>query len=326
LRSLACEVSKNKEDFDMTTEIIINTVSVSDLRSMDKEHPNTHLVDVLPPDHFENVHIPGAKNACVFFVSFLDDLATIISDKKERVVVYGSSERSHDTKMAIEKMTRAGYLEVYELKGGIESWRQAGFTCEGNAIDQPDDPQTTLSLSDGTFIVDNDLSTIKWEGRNPNTCHFGTVGISEGDIRIRNGNISGKIEVNMNSIHNINLEGDELHPVLEAHLRSDDFFFTNMFPRAVLTFKEVSPIEPLWQTVPNFHVKGELLLRGVSAALDFDMTANLADDNVLTLEGHFDIDRTRWNIIYGSTRFFEHLGMHKVFDLISIQVRIAATR
>jgi rhodanese-related sulfurtransferase/polyisoprenoid-binding protein YceI len=308
----------------MTTQNIINTVSVADLRLMDKEHPNIHLVDVLPPDHFENVHIPGAKNACVFFVSFLDDLASIISDKKERIVVYGSSERSHDVKMAIEKMTRAGYLEVYELKGGIKAWREAGYVREGNAIDQPDDPQTKLSLSDGTFIIDNDLSTIKWEGRNPSTSHFGTVDISEGIIRSRNGNISGKIEVDMNSIHNINLEGDELQPVLEAHLRSDDFFFTSMFPKAVLTLEEVTPLEPLWQTTPNFHVKGELMLRGVNAALDFDMTANLADDNMLTLEGHFDIDRTRWNIIYGSTRFFEHLGMHKVFDLISIQIRIAA--
>ena len=306
--------------------ILPNTVLCADLKLMNKEQPNTHLIDVLPPDHFENVHIPGAKNACVFFVSFLDDLATIISDKKERVVVYGSSERSHDTKMAIEKMTRAGYLEVYELKGGIEAWREAGYACEGNAIDQPDDPQTTLSLSDGTFIVDNDLSTIKWEGRNPSTSHLGTVGISEGIIRIRSGNISGKIEVDMTSIHNINLEGDELHPVLEAHLRSDDFFFTSMFPKAVLTLKEVTPIEALWQTTPNYHVQGELELRGASASLDFDMTANLADDNMLTLEGHFDIYRTRWNIIYGSTRFFEHLGMHKVFDLISIQIRIAAVK
>jgi rhodanese-related sulfurtransferase/polyisoprenoid-binding protein YceI len=323
---LTCEVSENKEDFDMTTKNMINTVSVSDLRSMDKKHHNTHVVDVLPPDHFANVHIPGAKNACVFFVSFLDDLATIVSDKKERVVVYGSSERSHDAKMAIEKMTRAGFLEVYELKGGIEAWRRAGYACEGNAIDQPDDPQTTLSLSDGTFIVDNDLSTINWEGRNPSTSHFGTVGICEGLIHIRNENFSGKIEVDMNSIHNINLEGDELQPVLEAHLRSDDFFFTSMFPKAVLNFKEVTPIKPLWQTTPNFHVKGELMLRGVSASLDFDMTASLKDNNTLTLEAHFDIDRTRWNIIYGSTRFFEHLGMHKVFELISLQIRITATR
>ncbi|MCP3888849.1 MAG: rhodanese-like domain-containing protein, partial [Desulfobulbaceae bacterium] len=181
-----CEVSENNEGFDMTTESINKTVSVSDLRSMVKEHPNTHLLDVLPPEHFENLHIPGAKNACVFFVSFLDDLAAIISDKKMRIVVYGSSERSHDAKMAVEKMIRAGYLEVYELEGGIKNWREAGYACEGNAIDQPDDPQTTLSLSDGTFVIDNDLSTIKWEGCNPSTSHFGTVDISEGTVSSRN--------------------------------------------------------------------------------------------------------------------------------------------
>jgi len=41
----------------------------------------------------------------------------------------------------------------------------------------------------------------------------------------------------MNTIHNINLEGDELQPVLEAHLRSDDFFFTKLFPKAVFAVK-----------------------------------------------------------------------------------------
>ena len=56
------------------------------------------------------------------------------------------------------------------------------------------------------------------------------------------------------------------------------------------------------------------------------MTVSLTDNNTLTLEAHFDIDRTRWNVIYGSTRFFEHLGMHKVFDLISVQIRITALR
>jgi hypothetical protein len=44
----------------------------------------------------------------------------------------------------------------------------------------------------------------------------------------------------------------------------------------------------------------------------------------LAIEAHFDMDRTRWGIIYGSARFFEYLGMHLVFDLISFQVRIIA--
>jgi polyisoprenoid-binding protein YceI len=130
----------------------------------------------------------------------------------------------------------------------------------------------------------------------------------------------------MNTIHNINLEGDELQPVLEAHLRSDDFFFTKMFPKAVFTLKEAKRIEPGWMTAPNYHAKGELNLRGVSADLEFDATVAPIEDGSFVLEAHFDIDRTRWNVIYGSTRFFEHLGMHKVFDLLSFQIRIIAVR
>jgi polyisoprenoid-binding protein YceI/rhodanese-related sulfurtransferase len=312
----------------MTTETIFKTVSVSDLQSMNtaKEYANTHLLDVLPPDHFERVHLPGAKNACVFYVSFLNDVASILPDKTARVFVYGASTRSHDAKMAVEKMIRAGYQEVYGLEGGLEAWREAGYPCEGEAIAQKVDTRTTLSLADGVYTIDNAKSTIQWEGRNPTTSHFGTVSISKGDIRVEDGIINGMIEVAMNSIHNINLEGDELQSVLEAHLKSDDFFFTSMFPKAVFTVSQAVPIAPQWQTAPNFHVQGELTLRGVTAALDFDMTVNLADDKQLLLEAHFDIDRTKWNIIYGSTRFFEHLGMHKVFDLISIQLRITASR
>ncbi len=309
----------------MTTENSIQTLSVSDLHSMKKAYPDIRLIDVLPPDHFEKIHLPDAQNVCVFFVSFLNDVTTILPDKETRVVVYGASERSHDAKMAAEKMIRAGYQNIYALEGGIEAWREAGFNVEGSGTDQLIDGQTTLSLSDGSYTVENDLSTIRWEGRNANTSHFGTLGISTGEISVKDGYIRGTIEVDMNSIHNVNLEGDELHPVLEAHLKSDDFFFTSMFPKAVFTFNEVVSLLPQWQTVPNFHVNGELTLRGVTATLEFDMTASLADD-LLQLEAHFDLDRTRWSIIYGSTRFFEHLGMHKVFDLISIQLRIAARR
>ena len=130
----------------------------------------------------------------------------------------------------------------------------------------------------------------------------------------------------MTTIHNKNLQGNELQPVLESHLRSDDFFFTKLFPKAVFTIKKAVRIEPGWLTACNYHVDGELRLRGVSADLEFDATiVRIADDSVV-MEAHFDIDRTRWQVIYGSTRFFEHLGMHKVFDLISLQLRLVASR
>ena len=79
-------------------------------------------------------------------------------------------------------------------------------------------------------------------------------------------------------------------------------------------------------TAPNYHVKGEMKLRGVSADLEFDATVALIEDGSFAMEAHFDIDRTRWNVIYGSTRFFEYLGMHKVFDLLSFQIRLIVAR
>ena len=69
-------------------------------------------------------------------------------------------------------------------------------------------------------------------------------------------------------------------------------------------------------------LKGSLSLRGVTKNLDFPAIITVREDGSLGLEAHFDLDRTRWNIIYGSSRFFEHLGMHTVFDQISIELRL----
>jgi rhodanese-related sulfurtransferase len=310
----------------MNSKFDQNIIVASDLKTFLTEQPETVLIDLLPPDHFTGRHIPGAQNACVFQVSFLDDVAVAAPDKRVSIVVYGASQNSQDAATALEKLDRAGYENVTFLKGGLEAWRRAGYDIEGEAPDQQDDPQTTVTLPDGQYTIDVGASQVEWTGRNPNTSHFGTVEIAKGVIDIKDRKIKGMVEIDMNTIHNINLEGDELHPVLEAHLRSDDFFFTKMFPKAIFTVKEATRIEPGWSTIPNYHVNGELNLRGVSAELEFDATVAVIDDGSLIMEAHFDIDRTRWNVIYGSTRFFEHLGMHKVFELISFQIRMIAAR
>ncbi|MDX2479661.1 MAG: hypothetical protein QNK24_04915 [Desulfuromusa sp.] len=46
------------------------------------------------------------------------------------------------------------------------------------------------------------------------------------------------------------------------------------------------------------------------------------EDGKVAAEVHFDFDRTRWGVIYGSTKFFKHLGIHLVFDQISLPLRI----
>ncbi len=52
-----------------------NLVTANDLKTLLTEKLETVLIDLLSPEHFAGRHIPGAQNACVFQVSFLDDLA-----------------------------------------------------------------------------------------------------------------------------------------------------------------------------------------------------------------------------------------------------------
>lgn len=283
-----------------------------------------YLIDTLTGDQFRRRHLPGARNACVFEVTFIEQVKSITASKNSEILLYGSSRRSLDGVTAAEKLALDGYTRLHVLNGGIEAWRAAGLPLEGEAVDEPSDPQTLLTLEDRSYRVDPDQSIIEWRGRNPNTTHFGTVRIVSGELSAKSGIITGQFDIDMDSVANINLEGDELQPTLIAHLKSDDFFLTKIFPRAGFEINTAVPVKEPYLSLPNYEINGTLELRGVKAQQHFAATVSKTPENGLIAEAHFDIDRTRWGIIYGSARFFEYLGMHLVFDLISVQVRIVA--
>ncbi len=56
--------------------------------------------------------------------------------------------------------------------------------------------------------------------------------------------------------------------------------------------------------------------------LGFPAIVAIGLGGALTAEAHFDIDRTRWNVIYASGKFYEALGRHLVYDNISLSLRM----
>jgi polyisoprenoid-binding protein YceI/rhodanese-related sulfurtransferase len=310
----------------MSNEIEFDYVTPENLMAWIEQKKRFYLIHTLTNSHFQKVHLPGAQNACVFDVTFLDQMNSITDNKTAEIVLYGSSERSMDAFTAAEKLHVEGYQRMVILKGGIETWRSLNYPLEGESVDIPVDPETRLVLPDGKYRIDTEQSIIDWIGRNPNTKHFGTVRISEGQINIENGKITGVFEIDMNSIENRSLKGDDLEPVLVSHLKSEDFFFVKLFPTARFIINGGTLAENPYLSLPNFEIDGTLVLRGVKTDLSFPTTIANTDDNGWVAEAHFDIDRTRWKVIYGSTRFFEHLGMHLVFDLISFEVKIVAMK
>lgn len=280
------------------------------------------LIDVLTQDHFNKAHLPGAMNACVFEVSFIENVRKRVLDKDQVIIVYGSSDKSMDALKAAEKLMREGYRNVFAMEGGLKQWVASGMEVVGEDPAFLEQTETSPALIDAVYSIDVGNSIIEWIGRNPNTRNHGTIGLSKGEIIVRDGQIGGTFEIDMSSIKNINLEGDTLQPVLVNHLMSDDFFFVKTFPKATFTILSAYRIRQAISSEPNFEVDGILELRGVKNDIHFLANASGEQGGEIKIEAHFDIDRTRWGIIYGSTRFFEHLGMHVVFDFISIQLHL----
>ncbi len=295
----------------------LNAVGVCDFL----ERGEGVLVDTLPPEHFEARHIPGAVNSCVYEVIFLDTLAGLVPEKLTRTVLYGAGPKSRDCRVAADKLARAGYTNVAIFPGGLEAWRAEGNPLEGTDPQAVEPPHPALELEPKAYALLPEESVIRWSGRNNSGGHHGLLFVSKGMFD-GSGELSASFTLDMTSLWNLDLEGDEMQPVLEAHLKSDDFFFTTLFPEAVFTTTRIKLVEDGEITRPNAMMQGVLALRGMENEIAFPAhIRNLADGRIVVI-GNLDFDRTQWGVIYGSSRFFQYLSYHVVFDFISIDFRL----
>ena len=85
------------------------------------------LIDVRLEEDYLAAHLPEAKNNCVYEVSFSERMSEVAPRKDVAVCVYGAAADSHEARMAAEKLSRAGYGEVLELRVGLEGWKSAGL-------------------------------------------------------------------------------------------------------------------------------------------------------------------------------------------------------
>jgi polyisoprenoid-binding protein YceI/rhodanese-related sulfurtransferase len=300
------------------------TLTVTELCALRESGEQFVLIDTHPPEYYAQSHLPGARNACVYEMVFLDTVAGIVPDHEIPIVVYASSERSQAGSVACRKLEEAGYRNVRELAGGLEAWHSAGLGLEpGTAVGG--EPITVIE--DGTYHLDTTVSRLEWIGRNLNNRHYGVISIAEGSVGMENGLISGgSVTLDMNSMVNLDLQDEDYRRMLIRHLKSDDFFHVELYPRAVFRLDGSQQIPDAAPGSPCQTVTGSLELAGRSNRLTFLAEIAAQEDGQVKVQAAFDIDRTRWGILYGSGRFFEKLGMHLVSDTISIELFLVARR
>jgi len=300
---------------------MLSSISAGELKSLLDAGGPVCLIDVLPPEYYGERHIPGAGNACVYEMAFLDNLTGIVGDRDTPLVVYGASARSREASVAVEKLRRAGYREVRELAGGLAAWRAAGYALEaGGGAAVPEQ-----ALKDGRYAVDSSASRLEWTGRNLNGRHYGTIAVSGGEAEVKHGVLAGgSVTLDMRSIADLDLTDEGYNRMLVSHLKSDDFFDVADYPSAVYTINGSELLAGASSSSLVYQVTGSLELRGVRK--DLPLTAEVVPqpDDRLKARVLCDLDRTRWGALYGSGRFFEKLGMHLVSEIVTVELFLAA--
>jgi rhodanese-related sulfurtransferase len=300
---------------------MLTNIAAGELKSLLDSGSPVCLVDVLPPEYYGERHIPGANNACVYEVAFLENLAKIVSDRDTPLVVYGASARSREASVAAEKLRHAGYREVRELAGGLAAWRTAGYALEigeGPAVAE-------MAIKDGQYTVDSAASRLEWTGRNLSGRHNGTIAVSGGEVAVKKGLLAGgSITLDMRSIADLDLKDEGYNRMLVSHLKSDDFFDVANYPSAVYAIDGSQLLPEASACSLVYQVMGSLELKGVQK--DLPLTAEVVPqpDDQLKARVLCDLDRTRWGVLYGSGRFFEKLGMHLVNEIVTVELFLVA--
>jgi rhodanese-related sulfurtransferase len=105
----------------------IQLVSASDAATVLNERaPEVVLLDVRTPEEFNEVRVPGSVNVDFYAADFASQLDTLAKDVPY-VVYCRSGNRSSQT---MNIMRELGFLEVWDVDGGIISWNEAGLPLE----------------------------------------------------------------------------------------------------------------------------------------------------------------------------------------------------
>jgi len=177
---------------------------------------------------------------------------------------------------------------------------------------------TTIDIA--PLNVDTDQSSIHWIGKKVTGEHAGTIKIKEGTLEMKKGMLTGgSFVIDMSSIAVTDLQGD-MAGKLAGHLTSDDFFGTATHPTASLSITNVKNLE-----AGTFDVTADLTIKGITHPVMFT-TFVVGDDAGISATAKIIVDRTKYDVKYGSGKFFDSLGDKMIYDDFELNVNIVASK
>lgn len=172
---------------------------------------------------------------------------------------------------------------------------------------------STSTLTAQNKKINVATSTIDWVGKKVTGAHTGKINFTSGTLVFDGNKLKGgEFEVNMNSIIVTDLEAGKGKEKLEGHLKSEDFFGVEKNPTAKLKFKTIAD-----KGNGNYTITADLTIKKTTETISFDLA--VIDGRART---SLLIDRTKFDIKYGSGSFFDDLGDKAINDEFELTVNM----
>jgi polyisoprenoid-binding protein YceI len=156
-------------------------------------------------------------------------------------------------------------------------------------------------------------SVLKWTGKKVTGEHWGYVKLKSASITLKGDKITaGKFIIDMNSITDEDLEAGEWHDKLLGHLKSDDFFSVAKFAEATLEITGTSEVKG-----NELAITAKLTIKGITQPISFKAVKTTTGYSAQVI-----VDRTKYDIRYGSGQFFEGLGDKMIYDEFTLDVQL----
>jgi polyisoprenoid-binding protein YceI len=199
---------------------------------------------------------------------------------------------------------------------------------ENSNTDNLEESLVMETVEGGDYLVLQNESSLLWEAGKTMVVNYknqGSIDILNGEFSLEDGQISsGSLIFDMTSLQVITMTTTGANASLERHLKSDDFFSVEEFPQAELIIYPSNLVEDDELSMA-YNLRGSLTIKGIDQDIEFPVLVYKINDDII-VEGTASLDRTLWDIRYGSDKFFDNLADNVIDDFFTVNFKIVAQK
>lgn len=192
-------------------------------------------------------------------------------------------------------------------------------------VKQPQAEEVNIQkLPDNHYFLNKGQSQFIWQASRLSPANYinkGTIEFKAGEFILNESKITaGYFIFDMASLKVIEMNIADSKIDLTNHLKSKDFLAVDDYPLAEIIIKE-GVLSDKDDAGLLYEIKADLTIKGITQEIDFLAMLYTLNEKA-KVDASLSIDRTLWNIRYGSANFFDLLADQTINDEVKIDINL----